>query len=877
MQISNQMYKGSRIFLSSLLFALSLLLPTPVFAATNQIDIPGPPDSGTFGESVTVLNNGNFVVEDSTFNENRGAVYLYNPDGELISRLTGDLPNDAVGSRGIYKLTNGNYIVISPSWSSGSDPSQNAVGAVTWCSQLTGCDGVVSAANSLIGSTAGDNVGDSNYSKTYILANGNYVIRSSRWDYGSIVDAGAVTWGNGNGGTVGVVSASNSLVGSSANDRVGECIPYETADTLANGNYLVCSPNWDNGSIVDAGAVTWGNGNGGTVGEITAENSLVGSSAHDQVGNWPDDKVIELTNGNYVVVSTLWDLDETHQDAGAVTWGNGTTGVSGIISASNSLIGNSQYSPVGDINLDDLGVTALTNGNYVVASPHWYPDKNDSNTHGVGAVTWGSGTTGVVGQISTSNSLVGFQPGIFDTNYDVTPLTNGNYVVSCPDWAADDIFSHAGAVTWGNGAVGTRGVISASNSLVGHLSVYAGSGGVVALTNGNYVVTSPYWSDGTGGPTNAGAVTWGDGSMGTTGEISSANSLVGSDLNDQVGGGTRGGVIPLVNGNYVVHSPMWDNDTSQDVGAVTWGNGAGGTTGVVSTSNSFVGSTTDDNVGGDYGGGVIGLRNGNYVVYSPSWHNGIISDAGAVTWGNGTSGTAGVVSPSNSLVGTTALDGIGDSSYWEGVFPLNNGNYIVVSPMWTNGEQAHAGAVTWGNGTGGTIGPISAENSLVGTKMDDKVGGGVCVVAGGITLVNGNYLIISSDWSDSNGRGAITVGNGSGGTVGTISSSNSLENTYSAATFYCITQVTHYSDGNVSIRLSYKHEYDAIGLITGYPNTTVGLVSATNSVVSNSDQYLVSDYDAYRSQLIVGRPNDNVVTILKGNHKSRLYLPDVSK
>ena len=42
---------------------------------------------------------------------------------------------------------------------------------------------------------------------------------------------------------------------------------------------------------------------------------------------------------------------------------------------------------------------ALTNGNYVVDSAHW-------NNY-MGAVTWGSGTTGVVGVVSAANSLVG--------------------------------------------------------------------------------------------------------------------------------------------------------------------------------------------------------------------------------------------------------------------------------------------------------------------------------------------------------------------------------------------------------------------------------------------------------------------------------------
>ncbi len=42
--------------------------------------------------------------------------------------------------------------------------------------------------------------------------------------------------------------------------------------------------------------------------------------------------------------------------------------------------------------------------------------------------------------------------------------------------------------------------------------------------------------------------------------------------------------------------------------------------------------------------GVTALSNGNYVVRSPYWDNGAATDAGAVTWGSGTTGCTGAVS-----------------------------------------------------------------------------------------------------------------------------------------------------------------------------------------------------------------------------------------
>lgn len=201
-----------------------------------------------------------------------GAVYLL--DGAtlaIISTLTGSVASDQVGNGGIRVLTNGNFVVMSSGWDDGALVN---VGAVTWCSGTTGLNGVVSAANSLVGSTTSDFIGS-----VTALTNGNYVVNSLNWDNGAAVNAGAVTCCNGLGGTVGVVSPANSLVGSTTDDRVPASLT-----ALSNGNYVVLSPRWDNAGIVDAGAAILGNGNGGTVGPISVTNSLVGTSALDRTG-----------------------------------------------------------------------------------------------------------------------------------------------------------------------------------------------------------------------------------------------------------------------------------------------------------------------------------------------------------------------------------------------------------------------------------------------------------------------------------------------------------------------------------------------------------------------------------------------------------------
>jgi hypothetical protein len=255
-------------------------------------------------------------------------------------------------------------------------------------------------------------------------------------------------------------------------------------------------------------------------------------------------------------------------------------------------------------------VTALTNGNYVVLSPY----LDNGSYRDAGAVTWGNGLTGISGSISTSNSLVGtrnLDMVGFGGPTGVTALTNGNYVVNSPWWGL------GGAVTWGNGLTGISGVISSTNSLTGtviHDDI--GSGGVTALTNGNYVVNSPTWDNGSAA--DVGAVSWGNGLTGKSGSVSSTNSLIGKVARDQIG---FRGVTALANGNYVIISPDWDNGSAVDAGAVTWGNGLTGLTGSLSSTNSLVGTGASDRIGS---GGVTALTNGNYVVCSPNTTVGLL-------------------------------------------------------------------------------------------------------------------------------------------------------------------------------------------------------------------------------------------------------------
>jgi hypothetical protein len=706
------------------------------------------------------LSNGNIVVAspyDNTVAKNAGAVRLYKQDGTLISTLTGGQADDRVGdaagsflSRSTWAIPvgNSNFVVRSGNWANGTVVK---AGAVTWGSGTAGVSGLVSSSNSLVGSQADDQVG--HYGVT-VLTNGNYAVASPYWANGTATRAGAVTWGDGNKGISGVVSSSNSLVGGQMDDQVGERDRENGIHALSNGNYVVSSHHWANGTASEAGAVTWGDGSKGITGVVSSSNSLVGTQEWDKVGVGG---IRALANGNYVVVSYRW-ANGTAEEAGAMTWGSGTAGVSGEVSSSNSLVGTQTREQLG------TDGRTLSNGNYVVLNSRW--------NNGAGAVTWGSGTAGVTGVVSSSNSLVGTQAndGVGSGIY---VLSNDNYVVLSEKWA-NGTAARAGAVTWGSGTAGVTGVVGSSNSLVGaHTNDEVGRwNSIKLLTNGNYVVTSTGWANGTAA--NAGAVTWGSSTAGVSGVVSSSNSLVGSQANDFVGGNRFSSpqITVLSNGNYVVASSNWANGTATEAGAVTWGDGSKGITGVVGSSNSLVGVQAGDMVGFS----VTALSNGNYVVDSHEWANGTAAKAGAVTWGSGIAGITGVVSSSNSLVGSQRGDGVGSS---HSVFELSNGNYVVASSSWANGTAANAGAVTWGSGTAGITGVVSSSNSLVGSRANDQVGSGPPGFFGQnsvVALNNGNYVVSSPYWANgmASEAGAVTWGDGSKGITGVVGSSNSL-------------------------------------------------------------------------------------------------------
>ncbi|MCQ8181739.1 filamentous hemagglutinin N-terminal domain-containing protein, partial [Methylomonas sp. SURF-1] len=743
------------------------------------------------------------------------------------------------------------YVVASPHWDGDK-------GAVTWLNGATGYASggatagfAVSSANSLVGATAGDLVGSggiqvlSHYTSRsadtgYTSTHPYYLVLSPHFNNGGNADAGAITWGDGrtithgttsttnfigqplnniptetstnNGGISGVIGSGNSLVGDQAGDQVGSGgVTFLNQDP----GYVVLSPLWHS----SAGAVTFWDATAAKTGTLGSANSLVGATANDHIGGGG----ILLKSGYYLVLSPDWDNGGAI-DAGAVTWGSKTSGVSGVVGAGNSLVGSTSNDGVGgDVNnIVDVGAA-----DYVVLTPTW---DNGANVD-AGAASWGSFGSGVSGAISSSNSLIGSNTndrvgsgGIVATYNGVETANNWSYTyyygVISPHWNND-----RGAVTFGAEATGIQGTVGAGNSLVGDTAGdQVGSGGVktgqyTELTyNGStwsgtrtayYLVDSPNWSN--GGTANVGAITKTAAASGITGSISSANSLVGGTANDQIG---SGGITMLpydwttgpanANGQkqyhldyYAIASPNWDNAATADAGAVTWGSvtttagAASPLTGNASAANSLVGTHANDRVGS---GGVVALpaeynntTRVGYVVISPDWGDGTSTQLGAVTWGSRLTGALGAVTGSNSLIGATSGDRIGSG----GVTVLTNGydptsgqyvyNYLVLSPHWHNGVNADAGAVTWvaektgyayGEGARGAV--VGSSNSVVGSTAGDQVG------SDGITDLYVSYLIGSRHWHNGSAAnaGAITWGRAATGVAGVVSASNSLVGTY---------------------------------------------------------------------------------------------------
>lgn len=737
---------------------------------------PNPGASDFFGSQAQILSgSGNILVfnpQDDFAASNAGAIYLYNGStGALLSSLRGSTANDQIGNAGIVTtLGGGNVLVRSSLWG-------GSAGALTTFNGSTGVSGTLSAANSLVGAAAGDQIGSGGIQS---VTGGKLAVMSPNWG-GSM---GAVTLLDSTSGGSGVVSAANSLVGSTSGDQVGS----GGLQSLSSGKTAVFSPHWNS----SAGAITWVDGAAGIAGAVSGGNSLIGASASDSVGN---STLVSIGGGKYYASTLAWG-----GSAGAVTWIDPASPPVGAVGAGNSLVGGTAGDHVGWGGIYSQGA-----GKYLVFSPDW------NGT--MGAVTWFDTATATVGTVSSSNSLVGSTSGdrVGSGYWD---YVGGHLAILSPEWNNGGTAAAAGAITWTSASTPMTGAVSAANSLVGdHANDRVADGYFAYLDGVHYALVNTAWNG------SSGAVTWLDSStIPTVGAVNSTNSLVGGVSGDQVG---SGGVDSIGSGKALVFSPNWHNGTVANAGAVTWFDQTAGTFGVVNSTNSLVGSRANDQVGGFGDYDFLGSK---IAIFSPNFSATSASAVGAITWADVATGITGLVSASNSLTGTFSNDRVGDN----GLSYLDGTHYAVVTPTF-NGNR---GAVTWIDSAAPLVGNVGSSNSLVGINAGDQVG------SGGVDyqLFNGKSIVFSPNWGGT--MGAVTWFDNATGRTGNVDSTNSL---VGATAGDRVGSAGYQNLGNnlVAIRSPNWNNggtaalAGAVTWVDALSGPTPGLVSAANSLVGS--------------------------------------------
>lgn len=339
-----------------------------------------------------------------------------------------------------------------------------------------------------------------------------------------------------------------------------------------------------------------------------------------------------------------------------------------------------------------------------------------------GQVLLVNGTTGAVIGTPIKGATTADQVGISG----VAVLSNGNYVIPSPyqDVAGK---SDAGSLILVNGETGAQ----IGNAITGNDSFdLFGLGGVLTLANGNFVAAA--YQDDVDGVVDAGSLALFDGS--TAEQIGA--TLAGDNANDQI---SSGGIRELPSGNFLVLSKFDDVSGVSDAGSVMLINGASG-----ALINTIAGNDSGDALSSE---GITILANQNFVISSSADDNGGLSDVGSVMLVNGATGVV-----IDTLYGEDANDQYGN----EKPLALKNGNYVVPASLDVVGGNSLAGSVRLLNGeTGALIGAVTE-----GDRNSDSIG-----LGGAVELSNGNYVVGSAaeDQSPFNNEGSVRLFDGSTG------------------------------------------------------------------------------------------------------------------
>ncbi len=591
---------------------------------------PTPGVNDKFGHIVVTLGNGNIVVSDpfdsSRFATN-GAVHLYSPlSSTPIASLFGDAGGDQLGNGQITALPNNNYVISSP------NDNENGIAFAGSVRLMSGSTGQQIGAT-LAGDVVQDKLGVDGIT---VLANNNYVIYSAFDDENGIVDAGSIRLVDGQTGA----QIGATLTGDATSPFSGiNIVP------LTNNNFVIVFRGDNANGITFSGSVRLINGSTG----VQIGSTLAGDVPNDLLGS---SGVTALSNNNYVIASGF-DDENGIINAGSVRLMNGSTGVQ----IGSTLTGDVIDDQLGEGRFGHRGVTALSNNNYVIASPN----DDENGLSDAGSVRLVNGSSGV----QIGSTLAGNVAGDFLGSGGVTALANNNYVIASPNDDENGL-TDAGSVRLVNGTSGLQigATLSGDNT-----SDFLGNGGVTALSNNNYVIASP--SDDENGISDAGSVRLVNGSTG----VQIGATLAGDVASDNLGGSS---VTALANNNFVIVSITDDENGIVNAGSVRLVNGTSG----VQIGATLAGDVENDFLGGD---SITALVNDNFVIKSfKDDENGIV-DAGSVRLVNGNNG----LQIGTSISGENSIE-MESSSV---VSPTSGDHYILAQPFAENNAQAFAGRV----------------------------------------------------------------------------------------------------------------------------------------------------------------------------------------
>ncbi|MBC7377836.1 MAG: filamentous hemagglutinin N-terminal domain-containing protein, partial [Burkholderiaceae bacterium] len=717
--------------------------------------------AGDFGATILESGASRVLVTDpsdnhgSTAASNSGAIYVYDKtSGSLLTAITGSASGDNVGQN--YQSLGTNRYVFQSATAAGG------AGAWTWIdigsSSVLPTSGVASAANSLVGISAGDLNGAtlSSASSRMLFIAPNYA--GTRGAFTTLPTTGFV----------GTLGSANAVLGDVAGDQLGS----GRYRSLYDGSIAVLSPNWggNRGAITIIDTTLPVNGN------ITVSNSLVGLTGSDTMGGTGDQvgsssgRIVQLSNNSVFVFTPNWGGGK-----GAVSVFDTPATVTGTVTGGNSLTGSTPTDG------QNFSVQSCYFYGYCYPASYGYRADyllvtNPQWNGGMGSVTVLDQTLTAashpVGTLAPGNSLIGGTGDQIGSG-GVT-VYGSKLLVSSPSWGSGN-----GALTFINATSSSvKGLVNISepNSVVG-----TAFGDFNSMTlredavSGKLLLIAPYYGSGKGAMALLG-------DSGVNGVLDDGKALIGTTAGDYVGSGS----LTIAGGNWILKSPSWQSNT----GAVTiFKPGVTSTSPrgfVKSTLNSWTGAAAGDRVG-SAGMTFTLFGNNNAVMVNPLWGSGLAATGpGAITLITNIAMPYGVVSGANSWTGMPgSSDGAGMtvqalSSDGQGTnySPGSTTRVVVSNP----GFNQNRGFVALIKDTDTSLvypGTISSSNSLVGLTGADTMGGigdqiGSFVGSVYGSLTGGKLVINSPRWN--NKQGAITFFNLDTGTLlpGSVNSGNSL-------------------------------------------------------------------------------------------------------